>query len=230
MALPGDTVYITNVQPQVITDVAGCLVKFLIDTGATFSVLTQRIGNLHNHKKYVMGFSGKKQGHNFLEPVLCSPNGQLFLHSFLVLPDCPIPLMRRDLLRKLGAILFLEGQRNHPHCQMILTENRKGQVESEVEVEDLLDPGMWNSEVPGLAKDIQLMVTIQDSQEIAVVYCRGHQSQILRSEIGKENHQVDQEANKAAYIPTDKTQAVLKVLGFDRRNATTLLYEGKKLH
>ena len=76
------------------------------------------------------------------------------------MPDCPIPLMGRDLLTKLGATLFLEGQRNHPHCQMILTENRKGQVESEVEIEDLLGPGMWNSEVPGLAKDVQLMVTI----------------------------------------------------------------------
>ena len=60
MALPGDTVCITNVQPRVIIDVAGCLVKFLIDTGATFSALTQRIGNLSNHK-YVMGLSGKKQ-------------------------------------------------------------------------------------------------------------------------------------------------------------------------
>ena len=63
---------------------------------------------------------------------------------------------------------------------------------------------------------------------MAAVHCRGHQSQILRSEIGKGNHRVDQEAKKAAYIPTDKTQVVLKVLGFDRGNATTLLYQGKK--
>ena len=70
VALPRDTVYITNVQPQVIIDVAGRLVEFLIDTGATLSVLTQRIGNLSNHKEYVMGLSGQKQGHNFLEPLL----------------------------------------------------------------------------------------------------------------------------------------------------------------
>ena len=69
-----------------------------------------------------MGFSGKKQGHNFLEPVLCSPNGQLFLHSFLFVPDCPTPLMRRDLFTKLEATMFLKGQRNHPDRQMILTE------------------------------------------------------------------------------------------------------------
>ena len=85
MALPGDTIYLTNVQPQVIIDVAGCLVKFLIDTGATFSVLTQRIRNLRDHKKYVMGLSGKKQGHNFLEPVLCNANGCFYIHFWLCL-------------------------------------------------------------------------------------------------------------------------------------------------
>jgi len=75
VSLPRDTVYITNVQPQVIIDVAGHLVEFLIDTDATLSVLTQRIGNLSNHKEYVMGLSGKKQGHDFLEPLLCNANG-----------------------------------------------------------------------------------------------------------------------------------------------------------
>ena len=70
VALPRDTVYITNVQPQVIVDVPG----YLIDTGVTFSVLTQRIENLSNHKEYVMGLSGKKQGHNFMEPLLCNAN------------------------------------------------------------------------------------------------------------------------------------------------------------
>ena len=46
-----DTVYIINVQPQVIIDVVGRFVEFLIDICATFSVLTQRIGNLSNHKE-----------------------------------------------------------------------------------------------------------------------------------------------------------------------------------
>ena len=55
--------------------------------------------------------SGKKQGHSFLEPVLCSANGQLFLHWFLFVPDCPIPLMGRDLLTKLGAEGKLYGSK-----------------------------------------------------------------------------------------------------------------------
>ena len=92
---------------------------------------------------------------------------------------------------------------------MALTESRKQQTESEVEMEALVDPGVWSIEDPGLAKDIQPVVIKQDPQEMAGVHCRGHQSQIPRSEIGKGNHRADQEAKKAAYIP----QAVLKVLG-----------------
>ena len=141
-----------------VTDVAGHLIEFLTDTGATFSVLTQRIGNLSNHKEYLMELSGKRQGHTFLEPLLCKINGQLFLHSFLFVPDCPIRLMGRDLWTKLGATLFLEGQGNHPHHQMVLTKSKKKQIKSEAKIEALVDPGMWNIEVLGLAKDIQPVI------------------------------------------------------------------------
>ena len=33
MILPRDTIYITNVKPQVVIDVAGHLIEFLIDSG-----------------------------------------------------------------------------------------------------------------------------------------------------------------------------------------------------
>ena len=72
-----------------------------------------------------MEVSGKKQWHTFLEPILCNIDGLLLLHSLLFVPDCPIHLMVRDLLTKLGATLFLEGQGNHPHHQVVLTESRK---------------------------------------------------------------------------------------------------------
>ena len=48
--------------PRVIIGVAGHLIEFLTDTGATFWVLTQRIGNLGNHKEYVIGHQGKGEG------------------------------------------------------------------------------------------------------------------------------------------------------------------------
>ena len=154
--LPKDTIYIKNAEPWVVIDVASHLTEFLIDTGATFWVLTQRIGNLSNHREYVMGLSGKRQGRTFLEPLLCNINGQLILHSFLFVPDCPIPLIGRDLLTKLGVTLFLGEQGTHPHHQMVLTENREEPIESEAEVEALVGCGIWNMEIPGLAKDTQL--------------------------------------------------------------------------
>ena len=107
MVLPRHTIYITNVEPRVVIDVVGYLIEFLIDTGATFSVLTQRIGNLSSHKGYVMGSPGKRQGHTFLELLLCKINGQLFLHSFLFVPDCPIPLMGRDFFFFLNVMIHL---------------------------------------------------------------------------------------------------------------------------
>lgn len=90
---------------------------------------------------------------------------------------------------------------------MALTESRKQQTESEVEIEASVDPGVWSIEDPGLAEDIQPVVIKQDPQEMAAVHCRG-QSQVPRSEIGKGNHRIDQEAKKAACIPTDKIKAV----------------------
>ena len=43
---------------------------------------------------------------------------------------------------------------------MILTENRKRQIESEVEIEDFIGPGMCNIEFPGLAKEVEPMTTV----------------------------------------------------------------------
>ena len=54
MALPRDTIYITNVKPQVVIDVVGHLIKFFYRHWCKLLVLTQRVGNLSNHKKYVM--------------------------------------------------------------------------------------------------------------------------------------------------------------------------------
>ena len=117
-ALPRDVIYITSAKSWVIIEVAGHLIEFLIDTYATFSVLTQRNGNLSSHKDYVMIISGKRQGHTFLELLIRNINGLLLLHSFLFMPDCPIPLMGRDLLTKLGALCFSRDKWNRLNLQL----------------------------------------------------------------------------------------------------------------
>ena len=80
------------------------------------------------------------------------------------MPDCPIPLTGRDLLTKLGTTLFLEEQGDHPHCQMVLTESEKEQIEADME--PLVHPGVWSIEIPGLTKDIQpAVIKLRPRQE-----------------------------------------------------------------
>ena len=67
-----------------------------------------------------------------------------FLNSFYFAPDCFILLIGRDLLTRLGGHCFLSGK-------------RKEQIKSEIKMEALVDPGMWNIKVLDLAKDIQSM-------------------------------------------------------------------------
>ena len=49
-------------------------------------------------------------------------------YSLLFMPDCCIPLKGRGLLTQLGPTLFLDGQENHPHHLMILTEGGKEEI------------------------------------------------------------------------------------------------------
>lgn len=58
----------------------------------------------------------------------------------------------------LGATLFLKGQGNQPHHQIVLTEDEKEQMKSEAKIEAIMGPAMWNINVLGLAEDIQPMI------------------------------------------------------------------------
>lgn len=53
VALCRDGIYIRKAEPRVVIEMVGKLIEFLIYTGATFLVLTQRIENFNNCKKYL---------------------------------------------------------------------------------------------------------------------------------------------------------------------------------
>ena len=49
--------------------------------------------------------------HSFCKACSCQLGGHLVTYEFLYLPECPIPLLGRDLLTKLGAqITFAPGK------------------------------------------------------------------------------------------------------------------------
>ena len=83
---------------------------FIVDTGATYSVLNTRQGKMTKDKCKIMGVEGKPQEHNFIEPLECDLEGKMLSYSFLCVSECPMPLIGRDLLYKLGATIYLRDK------------------------------------------------------------------------------------------------------------------------
>ena len=86
---------------------AGRGTEFLVDTGATCSVLAWPAGPLSSHDCTVMGVDGQPKVRRFMFPLACGIGSIIIAHSFLYMPECSVPLLRRDLLNKLGASIFL---------------------------------------------------------------------------------------------------------------------------
>lgn len=62
MTLPKNTINITSVEPQVVIEMVGHLIEFLIDISETLLVLTQGIGSFNNHKKCGREFQERDRG------------------------------------------------------------------------------------------------------------------------------------------------------------------------
>lgn len=79
-----------------------------MDTGATRSVLTQCLAPPSRHSIEVQGATGSVSQRPFLQPLQCTTKGKTITHQFVYMPDCPIPLLGRDLLSKLRAQISFE--------------------------------------------------------------------------------------------------------------------------
>lgn len=75
----------------------------MVDTGAQHSVITKPIAPLSRREVTVVGATGGRANRPFLKERLCELGGHQVKHQFLYMPDCPIPLLGRDLLSKLQA-------------------------------------------------------------------------------------------------------------------------------
>lgn len=77
-------------------------VDFLVDTGAQHSVLLYPSGPLSHKRSLVTGATGQQVYPWTTKRTVDLGTGQV-THSFLVIPECPTPLIGRDLLTKIGA-------------------------------------------------------------------------------------------------------------------------------
>ena len=89
-------------EPRVTLMVKETPMDFLIDTGAEHSVLKHPLRKLKNKRTIVIGATGQKQYPWTTAYTVDLGKGQVS-HSFLVIPECPTPLLGRDLLTKLKA-------------------------------------------------------------------------------------------------------------------------------
>ena len=82
-------------------------VDFFLDTGATYSVLTEVPGPLSSQSASVMGLSGRAKRYYFSYSLSCNWDSVLSSHEFLIVPESPSPLLGRDILSKVHASVFM---------------------------------------------------------------------------------------------------------------------------
>ena len=73
-------------------DTGNELIDFLIDMGAIYSVVNTKVAQKTCQSISVMGVSGEIQNHSFLQPLECQLGDPTLKHSFLYMPESPIPL------------------------------------------------------------------------------------------------------------------------------------------
>ena len=89
----------------------GTPVNFLVDTGREFSVLKTPLDQVRkNEKTLVIGSTGQKSYLWTTSQTVDLGQNQV-THSFLVIPECPMPLLGRDLLTKLKAQITFASPR-----------------------------------------------------------------------------------------------------------------------
>jgi hypothetical protein len=83
---------------------------FMVDSGAEHSVVTKPVAPLTQCRATIVGATGTQTSRQFCQPWMCQLRGHEVTHEFLYLPECPTPLLGRNLLTKLRAqITFNQG-------------------------------------------------------------------------------------------------------------------------
>ena len=100
---------VTGLEPRVKLHMPGRSENFLVDTGATYSVLISYSysGDFSSQICAILCATGKKITKRFTQACLCCWDGQIFSHQFLVFPEGPTPLLGRDILTKLVTTLVM---------------------------------------------------------------------------------------------------------------------------
>ena len=110
-------------------DVAGSSKNFVVDTGAPYSVLASYLGAFFSQTCTILGAIGKTIAKRLTQALLCFWDGHIFSHQFLVVPECPTPLLGRDILTVLdfiflGSKITADGDCSHEIKKCLLLRRK----------------------------------------------------------------------------------------------------------
>ena len=134
--------------------VTGKSISFLMDTGATYSVLPSFSGPSHPSTFTVMGIDSTPSTYRQTPLLSCCLDGSLFSHSFLIIPSCPVPLLGQDLLSKLRASVHFRPNPS-PHLAFLfplLSPDKPRQPDPHLPFPVPINPKVWDTSTPIIAQ------------------------------------------------------------------------------
>ncbi|XP_078219160.1 uncharacterized protein LOC144581056 [Callithrix jacchus] len=147
---PGSSTPVTLAEPRVSLQVAGKSVSFLLDTGATYSVLPSFQGQTTLSQVSVMGIDGAAHTPRQTPLLTCMYNSVPFSHSFLIIPSCPVPLLGRDILTKLKAHITFPASPQHLLLVAHHLSSDPDHASSDILLPEV-DPKVWETDTPVVA-------------------------------------------------------------------------------
>jgi hypothetical protein len=91
------------------TDIEGCQIDFILDTGAAISTMATPTGWLTKDSITSIEATRNTKKCWFCEPQECMVSGHRVRHWFLYVPEAPGPLLERDLLSKHSPSIYGSG-------------------------------------------------------------------------------------------------------------------------
>lgn len=134
-------------------DVAGRTITFSLDTGATYSVLTAFSRLLS--PKLALSWVWQESSPLRISFLLWAVSGKDIISCipFLVVPECPTPIVRNQ-----NSLVIGENPVLRPPLQMLLMQTEDHLNTLTPIWESQIDPAVWDTEIPGQTKNPSSLV------------------------------------------------------------------------
>lgn len=147
--------------------VDGRPISFLLDTGATFSVLREFRGPTTPSSSPIVGVGGKQIFPQKTSPLTCCVQGSHlpFSHSFLVMPQCPVPLLGRDILSLLNVSITMSSCSSPTTPFLLALISEDSDSTSEVPFPALTHPvnsAVWDTASPSTTHCPPISIKLKD--------------------------------------------------------------------